>query len=294
MTPTYTLLPPGPIDPTLKFDRHQFVKRSRAISIESHIAFSDFHHMHTERHVGQRRLCEFGPVFANNEKQLRHVLAETAWKACIGSKAPLPAAMINNLPELIRLTEAKTAKIQSGQTFKGTARRILNRYLWNHEQAGGYLHFRARLIYLSWHMGYTSVEVAQVLGTTPQNVRVILYRLCRTAQALGYETFQHREGTRVVPLRVHRPTSKLPPGPQLIEIYEVFGVTFAELGERFGVHYGTARYAYQKAKKLADPKYQPRKGPRRWVKIERVGNKIIGRSTRGPKEKGRPVKASAR
>jgi hypothetical protein len=198
--PQYQILPPAPHDPALFFNQFQFEKTYvNAVTKESGITFSDKERMHIERHI-VRRHKRFIPVFATDPAKLRKVIALAAWRYAHAG-AQMPEDLQNNLPELLRITDEKFVRDDAKDIKKRACDRehlIRSRYkLVNNLQGkGGYLKVKAAVCYRSWILGETSPQVAAQLCMSPQQVRIMLWRLCKIAEELGYETFKRRHRQR--------------------------------------------------------------------------------------------------
>jgi hypothetical protein len=188
-----TILPPQPPRVGLSFDEHQFYRRRKAVKQDTGISFGDYRHMSTFRNRGGRRAWRFAPVFVNNAEQLRNVLAKAAWQAVRGGRLPIPKDI--SLAELKRLTENKLDTTWKRVALDGKSPNACRHFTYTN-LAGGWLERHAAIAYLSWKLGYPSTDVAAQLHTTPQNVRIILYRLCNIARKLGYETFKRGHSYR--------------------------------------------------------------------------------------------------
>lgn len=242
------IIPTQPPHPGLTFDLFQFAKRSKAVSAESGIAFSDYGRMHSFGIKGKRRQREFAPAFANNSEQLRKVLAVSAFRYCRGGRAPFPEGI--TLAELRSMADAKFNQWQSRRldNFPAVEQEMVRRHIRSVERAGGYLHLHAAVAYRSWKLGYTSGQVASELQMTAPGVRLVLYRLSKIAKSLGFETA--KTGKWLGKSNVRQPhVTKLPPGPELIRLHESKAYwTLARLAKRFGVRRDTVRDAYRRAK----------------------------------------------
>jgi hypothetical protein len=276
---TIQMLPPQPPDPTLHFDLFQFDKRRMAVTIKSRITFSDLEHMHVESRAAQRP-NRWIPVFAANDKQLKHVLAVSAWRYANGGKMPMPENLSLDTLKRITARAFQQKMTRSLVNMTEAQRDMLRRHVRSVDGAGGYLPFKAALVYKSWRQGLPSTQVAEQLWMTPPNVRIILYRLCNIARSLGYETFPRGKSLGKNTGRMRHMT-KLPDGPTLIKFYESSDYwTFARLGKRFGVVRGSVMKAYRDAKRKADPDYVglrlgrrrcELRGKRGWVTLRHIG-----------------------
>jgi hypothetical protein len=192
-------------DSDIHFDLHQFHKRSRAATAATRIGITEYmNSMHVERRSTYRtkRWC---PEFVHNPHQFRKVLAIAVWRSAHGC-AQFPDGLENNLGKLKALRLKKSNKWWLSRATNAAVlekqRRIAMRHFDNVEATGSLLHFLTRIAYLSWHVGYTCVDVAKEIHTTPCNVRIVKFRLCRIAEELDFGTFKahrcrgHRERVR--------------------------------------------------------------------------------------------------
>jgi hypothetical protein len=192
--PQYQILPPAPHDPALFFNQFQFEKTHfHAVTKESGITFSDKERMHIERHT-TRRHKRYIPSFATDPAKLRKVITLAAWRYAHGRK-PFPETL--SLRELVRLTDKKFARDDAREISKSACEQehlIHARYkLVNNLQGkGGWLKVKAAVAYRSWLLGQNSCEVAAQLCMSPQQVRIMLWRLCEIAEELGFATFKRR------------------------------------------------------------------------------------------------------
>src|SRR5579871_3546959 len=76
--PTLTILPPAPQE--VHYDEHSFERKPHVAGIETRIDWADAPRIHSFRKSDRRSSKWWVPLFANNEKQLRHVLAQVAWQ----------------------------------------------------------------------------------------------------------------------------------------------------------------------------------------------------------------------
>jgi hypothetical protein len=190
--PNITFLPPAP--QTIFYDENQFAcKRTRASSSETRIAFSDFKAGMSIQYRKTTRDKRWIPAFATNPEQLRNVLALLAWRYAHG-RTDFPQGLTLQtltLQELTRMTDARFAKAEKKQRpgLSGREQLIWERYLFCYEGPGGWMKAHASVAYRSWLLGENSCQVASQLWMTPQQVRIILYRMNCIARELGYETF---------------------------------------------------------------------------------------------------------
>jgi hypothetical protein len=166
---TVQLLPPGPVDESLHYDRHLYDgRRSNAVSIRSELAYSDFNdHMHIERRVQQRRK-RWLPAWAFDDAQFRQVILTRCWLYCHGG-SPMPK------DTTWRMMRAMCDAFGERYTQLGAAKRET-----------GYLEFLVKLLWLSARLGHNATEVAAQLGITSVHVRQELYKTNRVAELLRF------------------------------------------------------------------------------------------------------------
>jgi hypothetical protein len=156
------------------------------VSADTHIAFSDFDKMHVNQRSTQR-FSHHIPPFAYNDKQLARVLSVATWR-WIKGRQPMPEAI--SFLELRAMSHKRTNKLRAQDVSQFTAKTqaIRDRMYASMDSAGGYMELIARVAYLSWRMGYESPQVAEACyGCSPQQVRIIIYRLKLVARSLGFD-----------------------------------------------------------------------------------------------------------
>jgi hypothetical protein len=255
------LLPPAPQDPTVTFDRYQFDGRlAKAVTAESGISFSDYQRMHVKKYV-EAPCKKYRPQWVDSPEMFRKVLMLAAWRHCL-NYTPLPENI--TLAKLKRMTaEQLRKKVTRFRTeyAAGTLalrdRKNLAREI-AHLGKYGFLASRASVAYYSYRMRMPSPRIAEMVGLTASNVRVILMRLNECARALGFpcgahhSNFGKRNGPNV--------TRSLPAPQVLINEYGTGPLTFREMAAKYGVQADTVRRAFTRAKRLADPGYPYRRG----------------------------------
>ena len=194
-----TVCPPGPVDPFLRFDVHQFAnRRLRMVSKDSALTFNDIQTMHVENHVDRPFKARWTPAWAMNDEQFRQVVLHRAWTYV--SRGPFPSGI--SMREMKRRCDAEFARVM--KTERGTP----GDGQWNaHEQhkrsvihAGGYLEMLAVALYRSCRLGQDSVTVAEQMGMRPSNVRQAVCRANIEARRLGFEVYavqHHTLGLKV-------------------------------------------------------------------------------------------------
>lgn len=233
--PHITICPPGQQD--VHFDEYAFTKSVRAVSARytpegwdsTGLAFSDYMSgMHIQRIKGKRNAKMWIPKFANNNEQLRHVIAQAVWQH-IHTHGPIPPGLIADrviLEQMCIVADkrriAKAYTTRYGRKPGDLTDAMWVRHVGSVQLAGSYLTLLSTLAYRSWRLEQPSTTVAAQLGLTAVGVRQHLYRLVRTARKLGYPTHENhwsfgKEGIRT-PHKL-----KLPPGPQLIKEVETDG-----------------------------------------------------------------------
>jgi len=251
--------------------RVQFVKRTRAVSVETGLAFEDYKNgMHIHRRAdGAERWV---PEFANNDNDLRLVLAQSTWNYMLRHHR-VPDEFVNNLGDLKQMAEAYFEHFTSRHQGQAPRRRIerigekivesiipcdehysnMQVHAITVKRAGGYLERDTAVAYYSWRLRHESPIVGEELGMTATHVRHILGGLCATARKLGFDALppagDHTRGM----VREYRPNSriaKLPYGEELVDLV-LSGQTLREIADRFGVmHEEAVRNGYLRAKKL--------------------------------------------
>lgn len=176
-------IPPADDGSAAHFDNHQFVRRVKAVSKDSEIDFSDIRRAHVITHYS--RYAAWIPPFAKNEAQLRHVLADRAWRyACRGRNGlrggsrPVPAELVNDLQALKRMVD---------HTFLTSFHEVNPEHTRAVTRAGGYLEYISSIAYRAWSLGLSSPEIALQMDIRPTTVREQLMRLRDAARHLGYE-----------------------------------------------------------------------------------------------------------
>src|SRR5260370_24135052 len=211
----------------LHFDPHQFAaRRNRVVSSESQIAFTDYNRMHTEYRKTFRD-NRWIPQFANDDKQLRRVLAQRAFsyyrafnKRGHNEFEQVPEALVADLPALTELVNQTLKKLEGNpKYFAETNSDMPDMQLgmhWQHigavKRAGSYLALITAIAYRSWRQGWHSTDIAASLGMTPWSVREHLYRLREIATRLGY-TFDRHHSCKSPELRDKHKCKPRPPKP---------------------------------------------------------------------------------
>lgn len=183
----------------LAYDPHQFYKVPKPVSSETRLTFDDYDRMGTMR--CSLRNPKFIPAWANNDKQIRHVLAQRSWQY-LGKHGSSCAGIV---PEAIAANRALITYLVD-KYFQKVARRDGG---WdnisdgkNHEkhvevvsQHGGFLALQCAVIYRAYRLGQRSPDIAEELGVTRCAVRQWLLAANQAARVLGYETFPARHHT---------------------------------------------------------------------------------------------------
>lgn len=244
-----TVLPMQPPRPGSGFDEFQFQKRAPAITAKSEITFPDYSRMHAFNIKGRRRR-EYIPTFAWNNRKFCKVLAVGSWRYAHG-RQPFPEGI--TLSELRRSADTKFNEwaARSLDSLPEAEREMVLRHVSSVERAGGWLQLHATVAYLSWRLSYVAPAVAEQLGLAAPGVRKILYRLTKVARLLGYETFKPGKWMAGSKVR-QKHISKLPPGPELVRLYESSGYwSYGRLAKRFKVKTSTVQSAIRNAKRKA-------------------------------------------
>jgi hypothetical protein len=166
------------------FDHHQFESRGvLPVSATTGIAFSDYGRMHTEYRAQQ---FSWVPPFANNTRQLQHVILRRAWRF-LHCDIPMPEDI-----DRVKLNQEATAKALKGHEIAPDAAVIQHQMHAHHKmavrRAGGYMELQAAIAYRAWKLGQNSPMIADSVGMSPWAVRAVLNRLRHCARELGYDT----------------------------------------------------------------------------------------------------------
>lgn len=194
MTPPVTKLPYIPPDEksASHFDPFAFDNpRLRMVSEKSKLTFADVGNMHVQRHKVSDRRRHFTPAFANNDAQLRLVLAQRAW-SFVHPQSRVPDDVACDREKLEKLCAEKIARDRKRFDARSPYDPQwvnLGHAVLTGEKRGGYLGLRARVAILSWRLGWDCCTIAEDCQMSPQLVRQILCRLCVIARGLGFETF---------------------------------------------------------------------------------------------------------
>ena len=187
------------------------------MSQESKITFSDYGRMHTV-HRATFRDKRWIPAFANNDKELRHVLAQRAFsyyrafhRRGTNTFEEVPETLVADLPALTDLVNQSLKKIEANPKYFGDSDRgmpdVQLGMHWQHigavKRAGSYLALITAIAYRGWRQGWHSTDVAASLGITPWSVREHLYRLREIAGRLGY-TFERHHSYKPPELRAKK------------------------------------------------------------------------------------------
>lgn len=163
------------------FDRYQFDRAPRKVSRLTRLDFSD----------GMRLKCRstpsrrWSPIFANNDGQLRTVIAKTIWQSAHGGKVTMPAHFKDDMKIVNRLANKNIARFRNG---KHCGRFATQRHIEINEQMP-WVRLLAAIAYYSWRLLWKAPDVAEQVGIQPCHVRILRYRMCETARRLGFETF---------------------------------------------------------------------------------------------------------
>jgi hypothetical protein len=240
------------------------------VSADTGLAFSDIERMQLHRRADGSE--QWVPDFANNDKDLRLVLAQSLWNYTL-KHGRVPDELVENLGDLKHLAETYFQRIAANRRGQSPRRHLervgdqivetvipCDEQFSNHEthivtvqRAGGYLERDTAVAYRSWRLRYNSTTVGEELGLVPSHVRHILSGLCETARKLGFDATPPRGNHTRGRTRTYRPNSriaKLPQGEELVQLV-LSGKTFWEIAVRFGVKAEVSvRNAYQRAKRL--------------------------------------------
>ena len=259
---------------SLHFDQHQFERRSAPVNGKNGISFDDAKFMQTQRH--KSKPAAWVPPFAMNDSQLQKVLLLRAW-LYVGrgrSRRKLPDPDSISREEINR---AATTKALRGYTIRPDAPAIQHQAHAIHQaairRAGGFLQLLAAIAFRSWRLGMDSVEVAETLGTTPQAVRVYLWRFRDIAKRLGFEVGRagHTAGMtrkkpsicrRRKPLLHNRLLLKKFSRARVVELY-TSGLRIPDIAVQMGYQRGHGKNrvrAHLRAAGILPPKEKPGHG----------------------------------
>ena len=203
---------------TAAYDPWQFAAR-KSFPVEAHytageiestgISFDDYSRMQTHRHSSKP--AAWVPPFAMNDSQLQKVLLIRAWRYINGPRRlPIPDLATINREEI---NQAATAKALRGYTIRPDAPAIQHQahamHLESVRRAGGFLQLQAAIAFRAWRLGMDSVGVAETVHSTPQAVRVALWRFRDIAKRLGFEVGRagHTAGmAKMKQLKPRKPT----------------------------------------------------------------------------------------
>lgn len=163
----------------LHFDPHQFAGRpARPVGPGTGLTFDNYSRMGLRDHKTFRNR-RWIPPFANNDLQLRRVIAERLWRN-LGGNRNSKYRKSWRCPEDLARDWRKLSKLVDAHY-----RRVSNR------MPRGKVKSRAALIcaiaWRSWRLGQSSVEIAQELRLSPWNVRQHIYKLKTCARLLGFD-----------------------------------------------------------------------------------------------------------
>src|SRR6266446_1701884 len=97
------------------------LKPRKVVATETGIAFSDFQRMHVERRSD--KVEQWVPDFANNDKNLRLVLAQSSWEYML-KHGRVPDDFVENLGDLEQLVEKYFEKFAATNQGEAPRRRI--------------------------------------------------------------------------------------------------------------------------------------------------------------------------
>jgi len=155
------------------------------------LSFDDYKKMH-RGHVAQRQ-PRWIPPFALDDAKLQEVLARRLYRYVhLGRPySPMPIALLDAMAtqKCFNATIAPHCQ-QDIAAWKSHVETV--------QRAGSYLAFQSAIAYRAWRLGHNSTQVAESLSIAPTTVRVILDRLKRIAQELGYDVgaLNHRNGKK--------------------------------------------------------------------------------------------------
>jgi hypothetical protein len=182
-------------------DRFQFDPRMRKIgtfkkAAQANLSGDDLaNSMHLGWAPGRTR--RWIPQFANNDAQLRSVIAHTTISYVFHSKQVPPGIEID-LANLKRLADSRQAHWQS--LADGSANRYweaVASHLRSVADAGGYMELIAAVSYRAWRLRWHDKDCASQMGLKAHTTRDILGRLVQMADRLGYTTYEPRSDARM-------------------------------------------------------------------------------------------------
>ncbi len=179
------------------FDEYAFAgKRVRAVSQESHLSFNDFGKMHVEfrvSHIKRRKIVEW----ANDAATLRNVILtflERRYNVTVPpGSTDLARVEAINFKAAADETNRKLVLEERLDAYKEALdrgdppRRIreLEIEVQNSDSRARFdrrpVELTTSIVWLSYRLGWNSVQVAQELHILSPHVRIILYRLCKIA-----------------------------------------------------------------------------------------------------------------
>lgn len=192
-----------PEDSSAHFDQHQFHDaKTKIVSADSEIAFSDAARMHPFKRTGWGRGL-WVPPFASNTPQLRHVIAQRVWEYSCQcrrnkkgeGKKPIPADLVNDVDKLRALADEHFKRQWLLNPHHDRPERA--DHIQHVLRAGGYLQYITAIAYRSFALHMTSPEIAQEMGIRKATtVRIQIARLRDTARHLGYEVGREAKNSK--------------------------------------------------------------------------------------------------
>lgn len=285
--------------------RHSSVqfRKFRVITATNGITFDDFGRMHVERRSDNAE--QWVPEFANSDKDLQLVLAQSAWDYAHPGRnqGRVPDDFVSNLGGLKEIVDSffnKHAGDVRGQAPRRRIERIDDKmvestlpcdeqysnqktHVITVKNAGGYLERDAAVAYQSWRLRQNSTTVGEAMGLMPSHIRHILAGLCETARRLGFDATSPLGGHLRGQIRRYRSNSriaKLPPAAELLRLVES-GQTFEKIAEQFGVkRIDSVHGAFLRAKKIV--MHDMRANGATWEEVEkRFGKKAVAKTDLG-------------
>ena len=215
-----------------KFDRHQFEKRPKACTAESHITFNDYSRMHVMSKRVHKYFRGAAPEWVINDHKFREVvvryleqrnyIAPQPHKSYEERLAAVDAAARKNyLPRYRALLDRLVNKSVSPVEVQNVDTKIVL-------EERGFAAIVVAVAYGYYRRGLNSVELANELGMKPPHVRILLYRLRAVAHQIESG---ESNGKRVVTFEVR---------DQVRELYKN-GHSIQETAQRAGVSGATVR-----------------------------------------------------
>jgi DNA-binding CsgD family transcriptional regulator len=187
------LAPPSPKQHSgLSFDAVQFDPRFKKLPSDTKgIDRTDFMGEHKKFSIFTRsgKAACWIPSFANDDKQLRLVVAQRVWNYAYKNTgrrfARVPDEFVTDLAKLIALSNTATARLETFSfktLFMRDSRKAHREAV---ESVGSYAALQIAIAYRAWRLRWDAKTIATELGTGHNTVRQHLLRLRMIARRLG-------------------------------------------------------------------------------------------------------------